>query len=247
MIDEKEYERLYQRIKSIEDVNRLAKKEYKREFLEEILTLKISRETRKKFYSLPRKKLLKEWKSGKTFTKLAREYVFSPVMLAYILLQEMGFSKKRASAIVNKKVEIDDERIRKELEEAWNSDPVYSPDGLEKQYEKGRKGEDRIKRWLDKRDIKYERENDLKKKYQKTPDFLLKNLITIKNEPIRWIESKYSIGDMEKVKRDYRKQLDPYLHMFGPGAIVYHLGVLPSAKNWLEERGVLVLERMPNR
>ncbi len=245
MIREEEYNKLYKGIKSIRDIDKLVKKGYKREFLEEILTLKISRETRKNFYTIPRKKVLREWKRGRSFVKLASEYAFSPVMLAYIILQELGYSKRKASLVVNKRSEIDDNRIMKELEEAWKADPVYSPDGLEKQYAKGRKGEERIKNWLDKRGIKYEREADLKKKYAKTPDFLLKRLIKIRGEPVRWIESKYSIGDMEKVRRDYRKQLDPYLHMFGPGAIVYHLGVLPSAREWLEERGVLVLEKMP--
>ncbi len=244
MIDEREYHRIYEEIKGIDDVERLSKK-YNKEFLLEILTLKLGRETKRKFYTLPRKKILREWKSGKRIVELAKEYEFSPVMLAYILLQELGYSKKMASRIINKKVEVTNPRIKRELEEAWEADPVYSPEGVEYQYEKGRKGEEKIKRWLDRRGIKYERESDIKKKYPKTPDFLLKNLIEINGEPVRWIESKYSIGDLEKVKYDYRRQVDQYLHLFGPGLIVYHLGVLPSAKEWLEHKGVLVLEKMP--
>ena len=244
MIDEDEYNQLYREIKGIDDVERLSKR-YSREFLFEILTLKLGRETKKKFYKLPRKKLVREWKHGKSFVDIAKEYEFSPVIMAYIILQEMGYSKKRSSAIINKKVSIENKRVKDELENAWKSDPVYSPEGIEKQYERGDKGEDRIKKWLDKRMIKYLREDDLKKKYPKTPDFLLAKVIRIYGEPIRWIESKYSIGDMEKVKYDYRRQLDQYLHLFGPGAIVYHLGLLPSAKEWLERKGILALERMP--
>ena len=247
MIDEREYARLYRQINGVRDIDRLARKGYKREFLEEILTLKLGRETKRKFYRLPRRKIVNEWKSGKSIVSLAREYVFSPVMLAYILLQELGYSKNKAKAIVNRRLDVEGKRLKKELEEAWKADPVYSPEGLEKQYAKGEKGETRIKNWLERHGVKFEREEDLKKKYSKTPDFLLKKLIKIHGEPVRWIESKYSIGDMEKVRRDYRKQLDDYLHMFGPGAIMYHLGVLPSAKKWLEERGVLVLERLPRK
>ena len=243
MINEAEYERLYKQIKSKRDIERLAKKGWKPDFLLELLTMKLARETRRRFYRLPRDKILMEWRAGKTATKLAAKYGISPVMMLYTILLAQGYSKKKARAMINGKVDVRG-RIKKELEEARKEDVVYSPSGLEIQLKKGKEGEERIKRFLEKRGIKFLREVDLKKEYSKTPDFLLAKIIMMNNEPVRWIESKASIGDLEKVKRDYTKQLKQYMEMFGPGAIVYWFGVLPSAKRWLEDKGVLVLESL---
>ncbi len=241
MINEKDYERLYKSIKSKSDIDKLTKKGYNRNFLLELLTMKMSRETRRKFYVLPRDKIAKEWDSGKSATKLAIKYGISPVMMLYTVLLAKGYSKKRARDIINSRITVEG-RISKELESTRKNDPVYSPDGLEVQAKKGKEGEERIKRFLEKRGIKFARESELKTKYEKTPDFLLDKWVHLNGEPVRWIESKASIGDMDKVKRDYKKQLSRYMEMFGPGAIVYWFGVLPAAKKWLEDRGVLVLE-----
>ena len=48
---------------------------------------------------------------------------------------------------------------------------------------------------------------------------------------------------MEKIKRDYRKQLEPYVKLWGPGMVVYWFGYLDGMEMWLEARDVKIVSK----
>ena len=74
--------------------------------------------------------------------------------------------------------------------EIRDNDPIYSPEGNLVQRKRGLFGEERMRKWLDERGIKYKREEELRAEGGKTPDFLLERPIFLRGEEINWIESK---------------------------------------------------------
>ena len=61
---------------------------------------------------------------------------------------------------------------------------------------------------------------------KKTPDFLFKKVQNIGDMKAHWIESKASFGDDREMKRDYKRQFQPYTEHFGQGIVVYWYGFL---------------------
>ena len=41
---------------------------------------------------------------------------------------------------------------------------------------------------------------------------------------INWIESKATFGDRVEVNKNMKKQLEPYLELFGQGVVIYWFG-----------------------
>jgi hypothetical protein len=123
--------------------------------------------------------------------------------------------------------EIRDQRLRKEIMDAIKIDIIYSPRGEEIQRERGHLGERRLFEWLDRRNISYMTERDLKKlkgQYTKTPDVLFMHPQIIGGKKVSWIESKANFGDVVEIRRNLRKQLIPYVKLFGHGYVVYWFG-----------------------
>jgi hypothetical protein len=249
----KEYKKLYGKLNTYDDVARLSEKtDYDKELLFVIFTQKHIREVKKKYYQIEGKShhLLKKWKKGKSFTQLAKEECFSPVMMAQILLRKNGLTKKQTSCILRDHEEARDTRVKKEVKDAIEKDMVYSELGAQLQRERGKQGEAIIHKWLTKKGLKFQTEEDLKGKGSKTVDFLLDKPFKVRFEThpeeereIHWIESKGSFGDTRQIRRDYKKQLSHYVKLWGPGMVVYWYDFLEGLELWLEARDVKLVKR----
>ncbi|MCD6414062.1 MAG: TPD domain-containing protein [Candidatus Diapherotrites archaeon] len=254
-MDIEEYKKLYRELDCYDDVKRLVKKykgKYDEELLFVIFTQKHIREVKRKYYQVGNQsqKLLSEWKKGKSFTQLAREHKFSPVMMTQILLKAKGLTKKEALSIMRDYENCKDRRLKTEIKDAIEKDMVYSTVGNALQRERGKQGEANIQKWLDAQGITYRTEKDLRGKFPKTVDFLLDKPFKVKfqthpDKPrlVYWIESKGSFGDTRQIRRDYREQLSKYVEMWGPGMVVYWFDYLDGLELWLEARDVKLVKR----
>lgn len=226
-----EYKRLYDALNNYKDIARIAKKTGRDEELLLVLyTQKKVRMVTKNFYKVKHRvpHLIKKWNGGSSFLSLSRELRFPPILTAYLILQENKVPRKRFWEYVRDPENIKDNRLRKEIAEAVKNDRVYSPEGNELQYARGKMGEKRLCDWLDRHDIKYQTEDELKGRYQKTPDALLDKPIRTNGMKIKWIESKASFGDEIEIRRNTKKQLRAYTEMFGQGIVVYWFGFIDS-------------------
>jgi Holliday junction resolvase len=224
-----DYKKLYRRLNGVEDVDVLCK-EYQltKDALFNILSQKIVRNATARYYPVKRygRDLVHEWMNGKSFLEIAKRIDFPPVLTASIILQQYGISKKRFwKYLINLEL-LPDPRLKKELASASNADWCYSPKAMVSQRERGNKVEDIVKEWLMKQGFEFEREKDLKKRYKKTPDFLLKKPLNIEGERINWIECKASFGDAVEIRRNTKKQFLPYTNLFGTGIVVYWHGFI---------------------
>ncbi len=233
IIDESSYNRIYSELRSYRDIERLYRKynNLSKEFFLVIYTQKMIRMVTQKFHRVKSSapKMTKQWKGGKSFLDISDELSFPPVMTAFIILTGQGTGKKSFRKMLMDTSLIKDERMRRELIEVNENDPIYSPMGDRVQRERGERGEERIKAWLDSHGITYEREEDLRAAGSKTPDFLLKSPIFFRGESIKWIESKASFGDLKEINKNLSKQISPYLELFGPGMVIYWFGVVNTA------------------
>ena len=91
------------------------------------------------------------------------------------MLGELGIPRKKVWGTFLHPETAPDARLRKEVEELLAADRIYSPYGMELQRERGRKGEDRLAKWLEQHGIGYRTEKDLRGKFAKTPDALWTN------------------------------------------------------------------------
>ena len=226
-MDYQEYKRIYNRLNTVKDVRKLIDEGYDFRFVETLYTQKTSRDVKKRFYVVKNNsaRILKDWKRGKSMMELAMKWDFPPVLMAMFIFQEDGASKKEFWEYVNDP-DILTEEVADELKEVIANDIIYSPQGNEKQRERGVWGEDLLHQWLDGQGITYRVEDDLKGVYEKTPDALLDEPMLYHGHKIFWVESKASFGDNTEFKYNSRKQLIPYTKIFGPGVVVYWSGCL---------------------
>ena len=82
----------------------------------------------------------------------------------------------------------------------------------------------KARQWLDAQGIGYRTEKDLRGEFPKTPDALLDKPIVVNGWKVNWIESKATFGDRVEVNRNTKKQLSPYVELFGQGLVVYWFG-----------------------
>jgi len=240
-MDLAEYNKLYASLKRYEDIARIASQgKYDEETLLVIFTFKTVRAATKKYYRIKNKvpRLYKQWKGGNTVVQLARSNDFPPVLMGIFIAGEMGVSRKCYRKWLHDPGQVEDKRFRREVKSILRTDKIYTPEGAEVQAERGRVGEEKIKRWLDRRGMGYRTENDLRGEFPKTVDFLLDRPIHWRGQKVKWIESKASLGDPVEVRRNQRSQLAPYTKIFGPGMVIYHFGYvepLPEFKDVLIE------------
>jgi len=229
-VDSKTYKKLYPQIKEGVDFEKLAKHyDIRKKSLEMILLQKIVRGTMKTHGRVKSesKKLAKRWARGESFTKLAHENEFPPIMMASIIMQEKGVSKKRFAMILRDTSLEKDTHTRRELEKALEKDEVYSPRGAENMTRRGKRVEKKVGDWLDSHKVEYETEKESQALGRpKTPDFLLKTPFDVGGFEVNWFECKGSYGDKTEYNRDYRKQLRHYVDLYGPGLVVYWYGFL---------------------
>jgi hypothetical protein len=231
-MDRAEYEFLVQRLGSEKDIDSLHKKAgYSKDMLYNILAKKIVRNTLKKFYPIQHKLefYYRRWLKGESFVKIANELEFSPILFAsFILIKKKGIGRKQFNEALRDTKLIRDPRVKKEIEECIKEDFVYSPWAYDIQKKNGEEGERKGAEWLDKKKIPYLTEKDNKEMnhHHKTPDFLFEHPQDINGFKANWIESKSMFGDDREVKRQFNKQLGPYLKYFGPGIVVYWYGFI---------------------
>lgn len=224
------------------DINRLAKEmKVNRELLLILYTHRVVRNATKRYYRVKNRsqKLLWQWKNGTPLLQLAYREDFPPILLSLILLTEMGYSRKEYWKFVRDPHSIKDSRLKKEIIDVVKDDIIYSPVGMEVQHERGRKGEERLKKWLDKNLVTYRREDDIREEFQKTPDFLLDKPLYVGTDEIIWIESKANFGDRTEIRKNMKKQLIPYTEIFGKGIVVYWFG---HVDDYEPHDGVMVVD-----
>lgn len=224
-----EYKELCRELNSLDDVNFLSSKyNLTKDALLNILSQRIVRSATARYYKIKAisSRLLETWLKGKSFCQIAEELNFPPVLTASLILQQYGISKRRFWKYLLHLELVKEERVRKELLEVCEKDWVYSPKALEGQRARGKELEDFVDGWLEKKCVSFQRENELRKKYRKTPDFLLGSKLVVNNWKINWIECKASFGDYVEIKRNARKQFLPYRKQFGAGLVIYWHGYL---------------------
>lgn len=224
-----EYKRLYDELNEPDDVERLAEKTgLGKELILVLYTQKTVRTATRRFYKIKHRarNLLKKWNEGRTFLSLSRELRFPPILTAYLILLENNITRRRFWELVKNPERIKDSRLRREISEIVGNDIVYSPEGNEMQYARGKRGEKRLCEWLDKQNLDYQTEDQLKSQHSKTPDALLSKPIQTNGMSIRWIESKASFGDEIEIRRNTKRQLKAYTELFGQGMVVYWFGFI---------------------
>ena len=155
---------------------------------------------------------------------------------------KMRFSKKRTKEIMkNTNLIKGNKRLKDELDEIIGRDELYTPRSHDKQSAEGNRREDLIAEWLDKKEIAYFTEEDLRAGTVegKTPDFLLKKPITWHGDEYNWIESKASFGDEYIHRKNHGGQVSKYVELYGQGILVYWYGYLDSLKS----RGYTIIDR----
>ncbi|MCI4368185.1 MAG: C15orf41 family protein [Thermoplasmata archaeon] len=233
-MDRETYRRLYDTLATVEDVRRVAHAEHlDEELLFVIHTHRVTRDATRRFYVVKRQvgRLAHQWRKGQTLLEIARDFGFPPVLMGQLLLTELKIPRRRVWQTFLHPEEAPDERLHKEVKELLAHDLIYSPQGMELQRERGRKGEERLYNWLEQHHIGYRTEKDLRGKFQKTPDALLDQPIIFYGQKLAWIESKANFGDDVELRRNLKRQLGPYTELFGEGAVVYWYGFVDGAES----------------
>lgn len=223
----RDYKELASRLQSSSDISRLSKEmSMNRELLLIVYTQRVVRDATKRYYRVKNRadSLVWQWKKGTQLLQLAYIENFPPILLSLILMRHMGYTRKEFWRFVKQPEKIENPRLRREIADVVKNDIIYSPAGMDVQYERGTKGETRLAEWLDKNGVTYRREDELKGEFRKTPDFLLDKPRIIDEEEIFWIESKANFGDKIEIRRNMKKQLIPYTELFGNGIVVYWFG-----------------------
>lgn len=221
------YRNIYSRLKTPRDIDRLAEElKIDKELLLVIYTQRTVRDATRRYYIVKKdiKKIVREWRKGATIVKMARRINFPPVLLGLMLAPEINVTRKQYWKWVRDPNTCPDKRLKKELRHVAEADIIYSPKGSQVQTERGKWGEGLLHDWLDKRDLDYRTEEDLRATHKKTPDVLLDKPMKINGTDVFWIESKASFGDEIELKKNVRRQLKPYTELFGTGAVVYWFG-----------------------
>ena len=223
-----DYRSIYSALDSSKDIDRLEAEGYDRDLLISIFTQRTTREVKKRFYVIKQNsgRMLKEWKKGHTLLEISEKWRFPPILASMLIFLEDGASRKEFWDYVREPDTAFSKDIRDELREVCKADLVYSPEGNERQRQRGLWGELLLQKWLDGQNIKYRTEEELRGKYDKTPDALLDEPMMYDGKKIYWIESKASFGDNTEFRLNSRKQLIPYTKLFGPGVVVYWMGCL---------------------
>jgi hypothetical protein len=243
-MDHETYRGLYRDLETRRDLERLIRgSSHDEELLTVIYTQRVVRDATKRFYKVKRqsRRLRHQWKQGTPLVELARRRNFPPILLALLVMGEEGVSRKRFWKMVKDLDSVEDKRLRKELRETTEEDLIYSPAGTERQYQRGAWGEARLWEWLDAQDVPFQKEAELREKYDKTPDALLQDPLEFDGRRVRWIESKASFGDPYEIKRHVRRQLSPYVDLFGDGVVVYWFGFVDDVELRLPD-GVLIAD-----
>lgn len=247
-MDSETYQQLYNNLATRQDLERLVgTSPYDDELLLVIHTQRVVRDATKRFYKVKNRAshLHRQWKRGASFVDIADEIQFPPVLTALHILGQEGVSRKRFWKMINEGEGVKSRDLARQLEEVCEADLVYSPEGTERQNQRGAWGERRLQAWLDARGVTYRTEEDLRDHpdFDKTPDALLDEPLGLNGYQVSWIESKASFGDPYDVKRHIRRQLRPYVDRYGAGIVVYWFGYVEDADLPIPDRVAIVDQR----
>ncbi|MCL7415024.1 MAG: C15orf41 family protein [ANME-2 cluster archaeon] len=223
------YQRIYQELESSEDISKVSRKySVSISTISSISHQKTVRNVKRYHSRVVQKapRMVRSWYKGKTILQLAGQNHFPPVLIASIMLKEMGLKSK--SVIKNPAI-LNNKRLKQEVIQAIDNDMDFSPRGHEVQSRLGDLGEALIHDWLTDYDLDFLTESDLNKEPNaKTPDFLLQESIDVDGHTVKWIESKALFADETEHNRYQKKQLGFYEELFGPGMVVYWYGYLDT-------------------
>lgn len=173
--------------------------------------------------------LVRSWKRGNSILAIAKKNDYPPVLIASLILREIGYTKKAIVNMYKNPSPEDDRRVLREVIEAQEIDYLFSFKAHEMQTERGALGESIIEKWLISNGIDFLTENDLRERGDsKTPDFLLEEPLNISGCEVSWIESKALFGDEKEHERYRKKQFSFYEENYGYGMVVYWYGFLES-------------------
>ncbi|MCW6166867.1 MAG: C15orf41 family protein [Thermoplasmatales archaeon] len=231
-MDRATYQRLYDALATVEDVHRIAHEEHRDENLLFVIhTHRVTRDATRRFYPIQRQmsRMASQWKRGRSMLDIAREWRFPPVLMGQMMLKELGIPRRKVWQVFLHPETAPDARLRTEVGQLLEADLIYSPHGMELQRARGKEGEERLQRWLERHGVGYRTEGELRGKFVKTPDALLDDPIYFYGQKITWIESKANFGDDVELRKNLRRQLGPYTELFGEGAVVYWYGYIDNA------------------
>ncbi len=234
LLTREEYSNLLKQLETYDDIHRLHESTgLSRDLLLVIYTHRVTRDATRRYYTVLNhvREMVSEWHHGRSYTEIARKWRFPPVLIAQMIEKQKQTPRGVFWDGFRRPEEIRDARIRAEVQEAVAADWIYSPRGGEIQRERGVLGEKRLHDWLEKYGVPYRTEKELRGQYSKTPDALLGRPIGLNGQRINWIESKANFGDDVEVGRNLRKQLEPYVNLFGGGVVVYWFGYVRGTKN----------------
>lgn len=190
----------------------------------------------------------KRYENGESVLQLSRRFDFPPVAIFRAILTARGWSKVKIRDSLRSPDKYLTARDAKEFREAEEKDRVTNVDQGETAV-RADLFEVVVQNFLDKKGIKYRRQEDLLKEQQKehgrplnTPDFLIMDELKINGKFIAWIDAKNFYGaNVSFAKKKTKKQMNRYIDEWGAGAIVYRHGFCDGMKI----PGVLMLDETP--
>lgn len=220
--------------------------------LDQALSLRSALLQQKTVYSHGRLKsksreLAKHYRAGTSITELSQRYDFPPMNIFRVVLEAMGWSKKKIKESLREPSSMKT-REREEFEAAEAADRVSNVDQSEVQV-RADLFEDILADWFEEKGVRLRRQPEMVKQQMadhgrpiRTPDLLFLDHVYINGEPIAWIDAKHFYGaDVDFQRKKMRKQMNRYIDEWGSGAIVFRHGFSEN----LYMPGVLMLDASP--
>ena len=220
--------------------------------LEQALSLRSALLQQKTVYSHHKlrskgKELARQYREGASIVDLSKKYDFPPVNVFRVVLESMGWSKKRIKESLRHPSSMK-QREREEFEAAEAVDRVSSVDQSETQV-KADLFEDILADWFEQQGIRLRRQPDMVREQSellgrpvRTPDLLFLDHVYINDQPVAWIDAKHFYGsDVDFQRKKMKKQMNRYIEEWGSGAIMFRHGFSEN----LYLPGVLMLDASP--
>ena len=220
--------------------------------LEQALSLRSALLQQKTVYSHHKlrskgKELARQYREGASIVDLSKKYDFPPVNVFRVVLESMGWSKKRIKESLRHPSSMK-QREREEFEAAEAVDRVSSVDQSETQV-KADLFEDILADWFEQQGIRLRRQPEMVKEQSellgrpvRTPDLLFLDHVYINDQPVAWIDAKHFYGsDVDFQRKKMKKQMNRYIEEWGSGAIMFRHGFSQN----LYLPGVLMLDASP--
>ncbi len=193
------------------------------------------------------RELARHYRSGTSVVELSTKYDFPPMNIFRVVLEAMGWSKKRIKDSLRNPSSMK-QRERDEFEAAEAADRVSSVDQSETQV-KADLFEDILADWFEAQGIRLRRQPEMVKEQSellgrpvRTPDLLFLDQVYINDQPVAWIDAKHFYGaDVEFQRKKMKKQMNRYIEEWGSGAIMFRHGFSEN----LFMPGVLMLDAAP--